>query len=47
MYGYAAVLAAYRAQAKKLIAATHTPLERARLMREYAECVLRNRENGA
>jgi hypothetical protein len=43
MYGYDAVLAAYRAQAKKLIAATQTQTERARLMREHAECVLRNR----
>ena len=43
MYGYNAVLAAYRAQAKKLIAAARTQKECARLMTEHAECVLRNR----
>jgi hypothetical protein len=43
MYGYAAVLAAYRAQVKKLIATAQTQTECSRLMREHAECVLRNR----
>jgi hypothetical protein len=43
MHGYAAVLAAYRARAKNLIAAAETQTERSRLMKEHAECVLRNR----
>jgi hypothetical protein len=43
MYGYDAVLAAYRAHAHTLIGAAQTQAQRARLMREYAECVLRNR----
>ena len=44
MYGcYEAVLAAYRAQASNLISAAQTEAQRARLMREHAECVLRNR----
>jgi hypothetical protein len=43
MYGYAAVLAAYRAHAHKLIAAAQSEAQRARLAREHAECVLRNR----
>jgi len=43
MYGYTAVLAAYRAHAHKLIAAAQSEAQRARLAKEYAECVLRNR----
>jgi hypothetical protein len=43
MYGYHAVLAAYRAHAHKIISAAQTEAQRARLMRAHAECVLRNR----
>jgi hypothetical protein len=43
MYGYTAVLAAYRAHAHKLIAAAQPEAQRARLAREHGECVLRNR----
>jgi hypothetical protein len=43
VYGYEAVLAAYRAQANNLISAAQTEAQRARLMKEHAECVLRNR----
>jgi hypothetical protein len=43
MYGYNAVLAAYRAHASNLIATAQTEGQRARLLKEYAECVLRNR----
>lgn len=43
MYGYEAVLAAYRAQREILLAAAQTEAQRARLLKEHAECVLRNR----
>ena len=43
MYGYDAVLSAYRAQAQRLIAAARSEIERSRLQRQYAECMLRNR----
>ncbi|MDE2165834.1 MAG: hypothetical protein KGJ66_05790 [Alphaproteobacteria bacterium] len=43
MDGYQAVLAAYRAQARRLLAAAPTGQQRARLERQFAECVLRNR----
>jgi hypothetical protein len=43
MYGYTAVLAAYRAHAHKLIAAAQSEAQRARLKKDHAECVLRNR----
>lgn len=43
MYGYDAVLAAFRAQARNIIAAARTHGERAKLQKAYAECVLRNR----
>jgi hypothetical protein len=43
MYGYDAVLVAYRVQAERLIGAAQTKAQRARLIKENAECVLRNR----
>jgi hypothetical protein len=41
--GYNAVLVALRSRAKNLIAAARNERDRARLEREYAECVLRNK----
>jgi len=38
-----AILVAYRRHAQALIRRAQTRAERARLMREHAECVLRNR----
>jgi hypothetical protein len=38
-----AILVAYRRHAQALIRRAQTPTERTRLMREHAECVLRNR----
>jgi hypothetical protein len=43
MYGYDAVLSALRAQAKNIVEAAQGEAERARLRRDYAEFVLRNR----
>lgn len=43
MYGYDAVLAALRFQSHKLISAARNERDRARLKRQYAECVLRNK----
>ena len=43
MHGYYAVLAALRAHAHKMIGSAQSRLARARLRREYAEYILRNR----
>jgi hypothetical protein len=43
MDGYDAVLSALRAQANTIIGAAQGEAERARLRKEHAECVLRNR----
>jgi len=43
MYGYDAVLAALRAHAHNIIGSARSRLDRGRLRKEYAECVLRNR----
>jgi hypothetical protein len=43
VYGYEAVLAAYRVQASSLISAAQSEAQRAKLMKMHAECVLRNR----
>ena len=40
---YEAILVAYRRHAQALIRRAQTRAEKARLMREHAECVLRNR----
>jgi len=39
------ILVAYRRHAQALIQKAQTSTERARLMREHTECVLRNRAN--
>jgi hypothetical protein len=38
-----AILVAYRRHAQARIRRAHTQAEKARLMREHAECILRNR----
>ena len=43
MYGYDAVLSGLRSQARNIIEAAQGDVTRARLRKEYAECVLRNR----
>lgn len=43
MYGYDAVLSGLRSQAKTIVEAAQGDATRARLRKQYAECVLRNR----
>ena len=43
MHSYYAVLSALRSQSQKLISVARNERDRARLKRQYAECVLRNR----
>jgi len=43
MYSYDAVLSAFRFQAQGIVGTARTEAEQARLRKEYAECVLRNR----
>jgi len=43
MYGYDAVLSGLRSQAKNIVETAQGDAMRARLRKEHAECVLRNR----
>lgn len=43
MYGYDAVLLGLRSQARNIVEAAQGDAMRARLRKQYAECVLRNR----